>query len=974
MARHKNEHCSMRFDGRSVVRTVIVLALIVLTCPAGAWAQSTAINGTIRGHVSDASSAAVPDAIVTVENKALGFTRSFKTNQEGYYVIPNLPLGTYELTVTKQGFANLKATNIKLTAGSEAVIDAPMKVSQVETTIEVFSAAPIVESTQVNIGRTISEAEIQNLPLPSRNPYNFILFQPGVSGHPNQELGIPRTINTNGLLDRINYQMDGMVDSQGDRHGLRLLPISDSFVREVQTVSNSYAPEFGMTAGNIYNVITNSGTNDIHGMFQWQHRWIDATAKPILATPTTPKPEQNSIATNAGGRVIKDKLFWFGAYEHVTRIVPQPINITTADAAAIGISPSLLGAAPGKLNAHFANARLDWVINRKNTAFLRYNYFRNDFPVNTSSGSLSAKDAYSDFKDRAHAIGMQLVTTFTPSLLNEFRFSWPYRNNSHFAGQLTGPGPAVNISGIARFNGTNAAGDRFNEKIPNLNENLTWSYGTHSFKFGGAWQEQVDFQRATAYTEYTFASIPAYQAAKSGAGPFAYTGVTVSNGGTLPSYKSIFFSIYGQDSWQITPKLTANYGLRYDKFLSPPAQKDALFAMSRNFNSPSTNFSPRLGIAYRLKDKTTLRASGGIFYEAPATNTWFNTLLNNGTVTSNSYSPTSPGAPAFPANLTNVNPVPGSIVDIVTLDPNFQNAYVINTSLQLAQELSKNDAITLAYVHTGGRNLEYRRNINLINPIGTTLDGRPIFSAAVNATTRIDPRFNNIIQQATGANSNYDALVVSLTHRMSRGFQMSASYTWSHSISDAPDANSFEQNLNIQDATDLKRDRGNSTSNRPHALTLSALVEPRVAGGNAVIRRLLNDNNFAILGNFSSGDQFNLTAGRSINGDSSATSVTRPVFVGRNSYRGANIYQIDVRYTRTIASPWERVKPQFLFEVSNIFNHPNYTAYNTAVRTNTSGQPVDSNNNKIPLPTSFTPTASTVLEGRLVQFGLAVRF
>jgi hypothetical protein len=103
-------------------------------------------------------------------------------------------------------------------------------------------------------------------------------------------------------------------------------------------------------------------------------------------------------------------------------------------------------------------------------------------------------------------------------------------------------------------------------------------------------------------------------------------------------------------------------------------------------------------------------------------------------------------------------------------------------------------------------------------------------------------------------------------------------------------------------------------------------------------------------------------------------SVTCPVFVGRNSYRGANIYQIDVRYTRTIASLWERVKPQFIFEVNNIFNHTNYTAYNTAVRTDTPDQPVDANNNEIPLPTSFTPTASTVLEGRLVQFGLAVRF
>src|SRR5215470_19242653 len=340
MAHHKHELCSMKFDGRSVVRTVIVLALIALARPVGAWAQSTAINGAIRGHVTDASGAAVPDATVTVENRALGFIRSFKTNQEGYYVIPNLPLGAYEVTVTKQGFANIKATNIKITAGSEAVIDAPMKVSNLETTVEVSSAAPIIEATQVNIGRTISEIEIDNLPLPSRNPYNFILFQPGVSGHPNPELGIPRTINTNGLMDRINYQMDGMVDSQQDRHGLRLFPISDIYVREVQTVSNSYAPEFGSTAGNIFNVITNSGTNVPHGEFYYLGRPTDLNARPILLGLASPKPDLtlSDVAANAGGPVIKDKLFLFGGYEHLKRGLPSPNTILPSDAAQIGLS------------------------------------------------------------------------------------------------------------------------------------------------------------------------------------------------------------------------------------------------------------------------------------------------------------------------------------------------------------------------------------------------------------------------------------------------------------------------------------------------------------------------------------------------------------------------------------------------------------------------------------------------------------
>src|ERR1051326_8610080 len=254
------------------VRSAVMLVVLILLATLHVWSQSQAINGSIRGRVADVSGAAVPGAAVAVRNTETGFSRSIESNSDGYYVLPNLPLGPYEVTITKQGLSTVKATDIRLEAGREAVVDAPMKPATVETVVEVTNVAPVVQTTQANIGRTISSVEVANLPLTSRNPYNFILFQPGVSGHPNPELGIPRTINTNGLLDRINYQMDGMVDSQTDRHGLRLFPISDTYVKEVQTVANSFAPEFGATSGNIYNVITNSGTNTFHGMFNWIRR------------------------------------------------------------------------------------------------------------------------------------------------------------------------------------------------------------------------------------------------------------------------------------------------------------------------------------------------------------------------------------------------------------------------------------------------------------------------------------------------------------------------------------------------------------------------------------------------------------------------------------------------------------------------------------------------------------------------------
>src|SRR5438034_7726472 len=242
----------------------------------------------------------------------------------------SLPRGTYTVTVVKDGFTTLKFTEIVLQAGREAVVDGALKLGAVSTSIEVSGGATVLDPARTNISRTISEDEVQSLPLTSRNPYNWIMFQPGVSGHPNPELGIPRTLNTNGLVDRINYQMDWMVETESDRYCLRLFPISSVYVSEVQTVSNSFAPEFGGTTGNIYNVITGSGTNDLHGMFQWIRGPVDTTARPLFLPAGQPKPNllMNSYGMNAARPLKKDKLFLFRAYANLYRALPVPITVT----------------------------------------------------------------------------------------------------------------------------------------------------------------------------------------------------------------------------------------------------------------------------------------------------------------------------------------------------------------------------------------------------------------------------------------------------------------------------------------------------------------------------------------------------------------------------------------------------------------------------------------------------------------------
>ncbi|HEX7962361.1 MAG TPA: TonB-dependent receptor, partial [Terriglobales bacterium] len=555
-------------------------------------------------------------------------------------------------------------------------------------------------------------------------------------------------------------------------------------------------------------------------------------------------------------------------------------------------------------------------------------------------------------------------STFSPNLLNEFRFSWPYRKNRHFAGPKTGPGPAVTISGVANFNGTTGAGDRFAEKIPSLNENLTIIRGRHSLKVGAAWQENVDLQAPQVFTQYTFPTIAAYLAAKNGTNPRSYTTVK-QNAGVGIGYHSVFWSWYGQDSWQVTPKLMLIGGVRYDKFVPPDANPTAPFLNSRKFNSASANFAPRLGFAYRVTTTTVVRGSGGIFYDAPATNTWFNPLQTNGISPNFSLPPTAANAPAFPAlTLTPANS--STFADLVTVAPNFRNAYTINTSLNVQHELSKNDSITIGYIHTAGRNLEFQRNINTPAVIRFLADGRPVFGT--NSSTRPFQGFGNITQEESGARSNYDAAVVNYTHRLTAGVEMSASYTWSHTISDAPEANSFEQNFPIIDPTNRLRDRGNSYVNRPHSLTISSIFQPRIQADNAVWRHLANDNMFALLVNLSSGDQQNILANTNLNGDAtnSTSQNQRPAFVPRNSVRGPNIYQLDARYTRTIGTFWERVKPQVFLEANNLFNHPNITTINTTAT-------VNATTGLITTAPTFA-RQSTVLEGRIVQFGASVRF
>src|SRR3954463_8646747 len=211
------------------------LAAVLLTTllAAPALAQSQAANGSIEGTISDSSGGILPGVTVTITNTDTGLERSLVTNAEGQYRGLLLPLGKYRVAAELQGFKKSEQNGIELRAGETATINFSMSVGTVSETVTITAESPIAAPGKIDLGRTIGDAEIHNLPLPSRNPYNFAFLQANVTGYENTEFGVPR-INANGSQMHTNLQLEGNTNTEKDRAGLRLLPISEVLVREVK--------------------------------------------------------------------------------------------------------------------------------------------------------------------------------------------------------------------------------------------------------------------------------------------------------------------------------------------------------------------------------------------------------------------------------------------------------------------------------------------------------------------------------------------------------------------------------------------------------------------------------------------------------------------------------------------------------------------------------------------------------------------
>jgi hypothetical protein len=907
---------------------ILTLLCMLLAMATPALAQSQAINGTIEGTIVDDQGAVLPGVNVTLTNLNTGDTRVVVTNESGLYRAPLLALGTYRLAAELQGFRTFEQTGITLTAGRTAVVDIKMTVGQLQETITVTADSPLVDIGKIEQGRVLTEAEIKTLPLTSRNPYNFAVLQPGVVGFGNQEFGVPR-ITANGALVRVNYQIDGSNNTQKDRAGLRQMPMSEVMIREVKVVTTGYAPEFGQTMGMIYNAITPSGTNTLRGQGSYRMQRKPFAAFPFFTQgPHTserkPPTDVNVVTFDLGGPIVRDKTHFFAGYEHTERDLSgaSVITITPANQARLGLNePPYM---PRGLNTEFAIGKVDHQFNQNHRLSARYIFFDN-FINNNIGGGITSVQRGTDFSDRQHSTGVQLISTLTPTLLNELRTQYATRAQSRVPGSQAGTGPAITVTGVANFGGPIAglsdAGFGFTQDVFQVSNNLSYLRGDHAYKFGLDIQRVMDTRTSTSSQLYTFPSIDNYLAAVSGANRFGYTTFQQYFGDTYLEYNSNLYGFFVQDDWRIASNVKILYGVRYDLYDVPAADPNAPFDASRDFVIDKNNWAPRAGVVWTVGDdrRTVVRANTGMMFDQPLLAMYELALTADGTNrrAAASYQPTTPGAPAFPNVLSAGAGVQPNTLSTVSRD--FEVGRMWQTNLQVERQIGDKYALAVGTTYTRGYALPLTSNINVINPIGRLADGRPIYSTAINAGTRMDPRYNVINMVESLGESDYKNLTLALTRRAADGIQLDFAYTLGKSSDTAPTTGtlSVQGDAGRSNPEDLEFDRGPNVLDQRHTFVGSIVAMPRYRGDNGVISGLVNGTILGVAMQFASGIPVNLrTTPGEINNDGIASD--RPANVPRNALTLPARYNVDLRLSRQFT--FGRYRPEIIAELTNVFN------------------------------------------------------
>jgi len=934
--------------------------LVLLLCALGAWVspalgQSQAINGTIEGTVKDAQGGVLPGVTVTITNTDTGAVRVVVTNDSGVYRAPLLPLGSYKVELVMSGFAKQERAGLRLVAGQTIVLNEVMKVGGLTEELVVTADTPPVDLAKTDVGRNLTEVEIKNLPNVARNPYNFALLEPGVTGFENEEFGVPR-FAINGQMLRVNFQIDGNTNTQKDRAGLRLMPISEVMIREVQIVSAGYAPEFGQTTGMVYNAVTPSGANVMRGDVGYRFRTKDFAACPFSVNNTcqndpSTKPDNSlKIATaTIGGPIVRNKLFYYAGFEYTRQELPRLVTIDPAVAAAVGVAAQPFSV-PSYRATPFYIGKVDYQVNTAHRLSFRVNTFTNDNPYQSGGGN-TAIERGNDFQDAMISSATQLISTLGANNLNELRIQVARRETTRPPSDPSTTGPSVTINattgqnnGIS-FGPYTGIGNDFIQRNIQIVNNLTLLRGNHSFKVGFDAQWIADHRGTALPVSYTFPNVQAYLDARSGVNPKGYTSFSQTIGTPDFDMNNALASWFVQDDFKVTPNLKVLYGIRHDMYL----YKDGIAGSpySETFNRDMNNVAPRLGMAWTLNERNVIRASTGINYDQPLLAIIETAHENSGLAartTGFNLGPTSPFAPNFPNDLS---AIPPNVVQVSStiqgMAPDFVTAHTWQNNITWERQLGAEYALSIGVRHSRGYNLPVINDVNLVGvtPVRYLEDGRGVYAAAVNANTRVDPRYNRVRLVQSVGDSWYKGITIGLNKRWSHGVQYNLNYSWGKGEDTAPLGGAtlaIQGDGNRSDPVDLARDKGPNQLDIRHTFNASIVAISSVKRFSPIINTILTDNQIALILLVNSGQPDGIVGSRDLNLD--GFNNDRPLFISRNNMHTPVRKNVDMRYSRFFQLRGN-MKFEVQAEAKNIFNLREVSAISNTVTVDVDGYPVD---------------------------------
>ena len=978
------------------------------------WGQMT--TGTISGTVKDASGAVIPGATVSLKNLDTGLARTLTTNSQGQYQAPNLSLGNYEVLAEMPGFQTVVRRGIHLTVGREAVVDFSLNPGTIAEAVTVTAEAPIVETTKAALSGLVDDKSIRDLPLNGRSFDQLVLLQVGVvegrRGGEASFTGGGAKISISGARPWQNsFLLDG-TDVNDSRNAMpgsasgALLGVET--VREFRVLTNAYGAEYGRASGGVIIAVTRSGTNELHGtVFEFlRNSALDARnffdrdpANPTVRSDPPPL-RRNQFGFTLGGPIKRDKTFFFGSYEGLrerlglttTANVPNesarqgivPVRGVLTD---VGVHPGTrpwLALFPLPNGRDFGDGRGEFIQSVSRSTDEEYFVVRVDHAL-SANHSFFSRYTFDDAErlipsalpviaegvtSRNQYLTAEFASILSPATLNAFRFGYnrSFPNDTtaldNFPSGLTFvPGVPFEVGGQLGVSGLTTLGQqrrpRFEEySLFEWSDDVTLTRGAHAMKTGLLIKRVRMFRLLTDSTagSYAFRSLELFLRGSSRQFQAPMPGFTRDR-----DWRMTYFGFYVQDDFKVTPKLTLNLGLR-EEFLTSPVETRGLAANMPDvrmteplvgnpfFETFKLNLGPRIGFAWdsRGNAKMVLRGGFGLFYDLPFPTYW----RSSGSL----VPPHSPIAtivnPPWPNGFDFIDPQKPVFGDIRS-ENHTGTTYAMQYNLTIQSQITADTALTLGYVGSQGRKITFVSNPN--TKVSEILpDGRRFFPA--NAP-RINPIWGDFSIHNTAGNSNYNALVVKVDKRFSRGFQVGGSYTFSKtmSIGETVLGGDFVSGeAQVMDALNWKLDRGQASFNEKHNLSINYSYSLPIERGGAV-GKVLNGWQVNGITRISSGapatissgccsfsspgrrvvDRPNLAAGKSNNPvlggpdkyfDSLAFELPERGFfgnLGRSTLIGPGLVNFDFSLVKNTAIT-ERTNLQFRAEFFNLFNRANF--------------------------------------------------